>query len=92
MARSSHCGSVVMNPTGIHKDAGSTPGLAQWVKDSALPTEAAQTPYCCGCGVGQHLHLRVNASPGNIHICSTLKRQKNVCMATLKLAYVYSVG
>ena len=34
---SSHCGSVVMNPTRIHKNAGSIPGLAQWVKDPSLP-------------------------------------------------------
>ena len=27
--RSSHCGSVEMNLTGIHKDAGSGPGLTQ---------------------------------------------------------------
>ena len=31
------CGSAVMNPTGIHEDAGLIPGLAEWVKDLVFP-------------------------------------------------------
>ena len=33
---SSHYGSVVTNPAGIHEDAGSIPDLAQGVKDLVL--------------------------------------------------------
>ena len=33
----SHCGTVVMNLSCVHEDAGLIPGVTQWVKDSVLP-------------------------------------------------------
>ena len=58
---SSHCGTVGLNLTSIRENAGSIPGLPQWVGDLVLPWAVVQVAVAAwilcsrGCGIGWQL-------------------------------------
>ena len=59
------------------------PGLAQWVRNLALPcavvqiSDVAWIPRCCGCGVGGQLQLLFNLETSKCLGCGPKKQNKN---------------
>ena len=65
---SSRRGSVVANPTSIHKNKSLNPGHDQWVKDLM-----AGIWRCCDCGIGWQLQLWFNPT---CHKCGPEKKKE----------------
>ena len=99
-SRRSRRSSTVTNLSSVHEDVSSVPGLAQTVKDLALPgavvrlTDAAWIPRCCGSGVGWRLQGQFNPQPGNLRMLQVwpLKKKSVLCPFKGRLYFMTSVS
>lgn len=74
----------IKNPTGIHEDAGSIPGLAK--RDSSpvaanrgLLADATWIPHCCDCGLGQQLQPRFDPLAWELPYAPPVALKKKSC-------------